>query len=289
MRYHAVYTFRDYATTRLDFEGATTDGGIFAPIEGSPWVVMFLAAGSGGQYVKMEIVGDTLVETVSGRAVMSDEGHARMHEDDNFDWRDYEWFNLTINDNDVTAEEFKAIFGGRDRQIWLEAHFINDENIQNIIFGSLYPYETETNTTGAIFDEILFNGIPISRLFTEPFDDVLGQPLGNREYRFLFYQGLELSLGWDWEHDLDVVMQINGFAPDLHMYELSGFRLNKTRAEAIAAFGEPVAFRQDNWLEYHILNPVVDYVVIFEFSWEDFFEDGAQIQSLRIFRLADLH
>ena len=64
---------------------------------------------------------------------MSDAGHSMMAEDD-FEWWLYDWYDLTINGNEVTIEEFEDMFGTRSDRAWLEFFDIHDENITRILF-----------------------------------------------------------------------------------------------------------------------------------------------------------
>jgi|GEM_PF-2888429 len=119
--YRYVYAFTNGELVSLEFEGFMTDGAIFAPIDNSPWIFAFLAAGSGGHYIKLEITGNELLPTLEAMAFMSETGHEMMMEYENFDWRNYKWYDLTISGNEATAEEFERIFAAHDDRHWL--HF----------------------------------------------------------------------------------------------------------------------------------------------------------------------
>jgi len=124
---------------RLDFRGFLTDGAIFFPIDNIPWVVAFLAVGSGGRYVKLEMTELSLVPTsVEGFAFISNEGHQAMSEavrsGEDFDWQNYEWFDLTFNNVEVTAEEFTSVFGTGEQRNWLVFREVNEGNIMHEIF-----------------------------------------------------------------------------------------------------------------------------------------------------------
>jgi len=131
--YRYVYTFADGVAIPLAFEGFLTDGGIFSHIDDSPWVIAFLAAGSGGWYRKLEMVGHGLLPIAEGMALLSDKGHEMMLEE-GFDLQNYEWFNLTLNENEVTAEEFESVFGSWNDRVWLNFYEVNNDNIMRIIF-----------------------------------------------------------------------------------------------------------------------------------------------------------
>jgi len=128
MEYRYAYSFANGVTVQLGFENFLTDGAIFAPMDGSPWIVAFLAAGSGGMYVKLEMVGDEIVPVIEGMAFMSQAGHD-MYTTDDFDWWSYEWHDVTLNDDPVTPAEFVYVFGKWEDRIWLSPREINDENI----------------------------------------------------------------------------------------------------------------------------------------------------------------
>jgi len=136
--YRYVYTFLGgkemNGAVRLDFEGFLTDGAIFFPTDNSPWVLAFLAAGSGGHYMKLEMIGHGLVPTVEGMAFLNDEGQEMMFTQDDFDWQNYEWYDLSINDETVTTEDFTGVFGTWYERELLELFPINEDNIRSIIF-----------------------------------------------------------------------------------------------------------------------------------------------------------
>jgi hypothetical protein len=137
MNFRYVYTFSHSAggAVRLDFHDFLTDGGIFTPMDNSPWIIAFLAAGSGGRYVRLEMTELRLVPTVEGTAFMNDEGHEMMGEE-NFDWQSYEWYDLTIDGVEVTYEEFVNTFGTHEERAWLNFNEVNNDNIMRIIWGT---------------------------------------------------------------------------------------------------------------------------------------------------------
>ena len=129
------------------------------------------------------------------------------------------------------------------------------------------PLDEEAADRGVIVGDVRHLDVEISRLFAEPFVEVLGSPFGQRG-AFFYYVGLEIVAGWDYgaEPDAGVAIQVLGFAPDLHMFELNGFSLHMTRGEVLAAFGYPIDDPEDGSLTYHILNPVADYMLTFRFE-----------------------
>jgi len=133
--YRYVYTFLDgVGAIRLDFQGFVTDGAIFF-LADRPGIVAFLAFAGGGHYIKHEMLDLGLVPIVEGMAFMSDEGHEMMHLYEDFDWRNYEWYVLTIEGNSVSVEEFENAFGSRDDRTWPVFHEVNDDNIMQVIPG----------------------------------------------------------------------------------------------------------------------------------------------------------
>jgi len=164
--YRYVYTFfggeeTSAAVTRLDFEGFLTDGAIFSPIDNSPWVAAFIAVGSGGRYVKLEMIGLGLVPTVDGMASMSDEGHEMMFAYDDFDWQNYEWYYLTIDDIEVTAYEFESVFGTHRSRAWLGFHKANEVNIRSIIFSLEEPENEYFNNAPKITVRFYYHSIEL--------------------------------------------------------------------------------------------------------------------------------
>jgi hypothetical protein len=122
----------------------------------------------------------------------------------------------------------------------------------------------EATDEGVIIGDVLYKGIEISRLFVEPFVDVLGEPLGGRDASFFFYEGLEIVGEGGYPN---IAIQLLAFEPNFNLFELNGVSLDMTRSEVIAAFGTPLEY-WDVVLTYHILNPVADYMLTFRF--EDF-------------------
>ena len=137
VRYDAVYTFSHGKAVSLEFNGLTTDGGIFAPLDGSSWIVLFSAAGSGGMYTQMVINEYKLTPVIDGWFSLSEEGHERMwlEIEEDFDLENYKWYNLSIGGDTVTADEFMYVFGRPNERRWLSAHPITENNINAIIFG----------------------------------------------------------------------------------------------------------------------------------------------------------
>lgn len=135
--YSHIYTLENGRTVPLAFEGFMTDGGMFAPIDGSPWFVASLAAGSGGMYLKLEMYDNTIREITYGFAFLSDEGFEKSWLYPEYFWVNpsYEWYNLTIENEPATVEEFTQIFGYRHERVLLRCYTITDSSIQNVIFG----------------------------------------------------------------------------------------------------------------------------------------------------------
>jgi len=121
---------------------------------------------------------------------------------------------------------------------------------------------------GVIIGDIFYNDIPISQLFTEPFIDVLGSPIDERE-AFFFYEGLEIMgdrgdlVGYD-----NMAIQLWAFEPNLSLFALDRVSLDMTRAELIAAFGAPYVdvVDHDHSLTYRISSLTIEYMVTFQFE-----------------------
>jgi len=124
-----VYTFVDGTLISLEYESFVTDGGVFAPIDDSPWVVFFYPAGSGGWYRKRGIEGNALSEIASGFFTLSEAGHEIFFEYGEVSG--YEWYNLTMNDESVTVNEFESIFGVWGQRRWLRSVPITEDNIRD--------------------------------------------------------------------------------------------------------------------------------------------------------------
>jgi len=152
--YYAIYTFTENGVVSVAFPGLMTDGGIFAPPNGSPWIVFFQAVGSGGMYTKMELDGFALSEITNGFFHLSSEGAA--HSGD-YDFEDhYQWHVLSIAGESVTVEVFEYVFGAWGEKNWLRPVAVTDWNIYSIIehWGNpVSPWQTA-------FAELLQNNYP---------------------------------------------------------------------------------------------------------------------------------
>ena len=152
---------------------------------------------------------------------------------------------------------------------------------------------TPTNEEGGIIiGEVFYKDIPISRLFLEPFIDVLGEPIDTRS-AFFFYEGLEimglLSSAADEEEWADydnVAIQLDAFDPHLGLFTLNGVPLVMTRAELIATFGAPYydIVDHDHSLTYRISSPAIEYRVTFRFESPD---DDAPVSSISMSHTAE--
>ena len=141
------------------------------------------------------------------------------------------------------------------------------------------PDEEENAEVGVIIGEVFYKDIPISRLFLEPFIDVLGEPIDQRG-AFFFYEGLEIMgdrgdlVGYE-------NMAINLFAhePHLDLFELNGIPLDMTRIELIAMFDEPHEELQDYSLVYRVSSSTIGYGLRF---WFESADGDALISSITI-------
>jgi len=136
---------------------------------------------------------------------------------------------------------------------------------------------------GVIVGDVHFHDIPISQLFTEPFLDVLDEPI-YQHGAFFSYKGLEIMgdrgdlIGYD-----HIAIQFNAFEPYLNLFELNGVSLDRTRAELIRAFGVPHPESDNFALIYHVSGSTIAYELRFWFG-----EPGNDVPVSRIsmFRLA---
>jgi len=193
VRYDAVYTFLDGNAVQLKFDGVTTDGGAFALLDDSPWIVLFGVAGSGGVYQQMVIDDGRLTSVIDGWFFISDAGHEAMWADaENFDWQNYEWYDLIINSNTATADEFKDVFGCPSQRLWVNAYPISEDNINAIIFGYLELYEQ--SSTFQATDEIKISIAFVTDAFISEFDSVIKFDCGyTDEQRIAFIPNMPVN------------------------------------------------------------------------------------------------
>ena len=137
---------------------------------------------------------------------------------------------------------------------------------------------------GVTIGDILFNDIPISQLFTEPFIGVLGDPI-YQHGAFFSYEGLEImgDRGDLVGHD-NMAIHFHVFAPYLGLFELNGVSLDMTRAELIAAFGAHPYHGFTYEPTFQISSPTIDYLVSFRF---EHLSDDTPVSSISMFRPHD--
>ena len=147
---------------------------------------------------------------------------------------------------------------------------------------SLFPSgETEDSTVGVITGNMFYKDIEIALLFEKPFAALLGTPLSEQRGHFFFYDGLEILANWNSLTSLyDMTGAITG--TNLALFEIDGITLDKTRAELIATFGDPVFYLYPDfpywnpndpddyrWLGYHIWLNGFEYRIEFWFDQPD--------------------
>jgi len=146
------------------------------------------------------------------------------------------------------------------------------------------PPASTNEKAGIIVGDILYNNIPISQLFTEPFIDLLGAPIDERE-AFFFYEGLEIMgdrgdlVGYD-----NMAIQLWAFEPNLGLFTLNGVSLDMARAELITAFGVPYEASQNYLLIYHVSSPTIEYVLVFQFEASG---DDVPVSRIGMFRTTE--
>ena len=137
---------------------------------------------------------------------------------------------------------------------------------------------------GLITGDVFYKDIAISRLFTEPFVDVLGPPLCERD-SYYYYEGL--VIGGD-RGDLvgrpNMVIILNAYPPILHLFDVNGVVLAMSKTELITDLGYPLEYYENpDWanqaqhddkldvMSYEIINPEVEYRITLVFSDPDDF------------------
>ena len=138
-----------------------------------------------------------------------------------------------------------------------------------------------TVETGMIDGEVLLKGVEVSRILTEPFIDVLGEPMEVQGH-WIYYDGLQILATWDDAvENQNMVRQLWGLESGLSMFEINGISFdNMTRADLVAAFGMPLVYfeypgwkfeasAEDLFIKYHVLGGGrIDYILNFDFEPE---------------------
>jgi len=145
--FRLVYTFVYGRYLPLEFENTMTDGGMFAHSDGSPFIFVFIAAGSGGIFHRRLIDGDRIVTDYSGFARPTDEGINRAHV-----VVSHSWLYLYINAypetqfdegfHPATIEQFENIFGRVEDRIWFQFYPIIEDNVRDVLFNRLPSQES---------------------------------------------------------------------------------------------------------------------------------------------------
>ena len=137
---------------------------------------------------------------------------------------------------------------------------------------------------GLIIGDVLYNDVPISQLFSKPFLDVLGEPIGQRE-AFYFYEGLEIMgdhgdlFGYD-----NMAIGINARNPNLSLFTLNGVSLDMTRAELIATFGATILEHDQSLIMYRVSSGTIEYMLGFRF---ESLSDDEPVSNIEMWREAE--
>lgn len=121
----------------------------------------------------------------------------------------------------------------------------------------------ELALSGIITGNVTLNGITISRLFLEPFVDILGPPLRDYGGNDVFYDEIQIRLMWD---DAGEFFNMAGSIHfgNLSLLKIDGVMMNVvTRTEVIAMLGNPLEYYEyltykyqslddGRWIRYHI-------------------------------------
>ena len=175
----------------------------------------------------------------------------------------------------------------------LSAEYVNEVEVEPDLC-----IEDEAAIEGIIVGDVLFNDIEISRIFLEPFVDVLGPPLAHGHGAFFIYDDnvsiMSNMYNYGSEPHQGMAIHLSAFSHDLHQFELNGVTFDMNRTDLIMTLGNPVqyygnhdvtysAYGDANMISYHILSHYVDYVVLFRFGNAD---DRTEVTSISIFRQA---
>ena len=155
------------------------------------------------------------------------------------------------------------------------------------------PPTTELGEPGVIEREVLFNGVVMSKLFTEPFKDILGEPM-SVDGIFAQYDGLEIVLRADEAGNLDRAWQLWVLPPNFGMFKFNGVSFdNVTRIDLITTLGAPLehyehinglvfeASAHDSFIMYYVPGEFVDYILTFSF---ENFSDPEELTGISIMR-----
>ena len=114
---------------------------------------------------------------------------------------------------------------------WYDGIYGNSQGVS-----ALNPYDLR---------DIYYKGINICDILDKHPETILGTPLGGEEGILYLYDGMEINF-------TDHVEQLDGY--DLSLFDIHGNTLDKTRAELINLFGNPVEYYEYPDYVYHASN-----------------------------------
>ena len=150
--------------------------------------------------------------------------------------------------------------------------------VNGVIEGTSFEV-SPTVEIGMIDSEVLLNGIEVSLILTEPFVDVLGEPMDVQGH-WIYYEGLRLFATGD---ELDMAFLIS--IENISMLEIDGLALgtNIVRSKILSVFGDPIEYYEyPDWIfianqpfavRYHVLGDNLTYTLEIWFESESESDD----------------
>jgi len=146
MSYRLIYSFTDGNLTSLAFENVMTDGGLFAPLDNSPFILIYSPAGFGGMYERLKIYESRIATDYRGYFRPNEALLEIIKEGENVDGKGYDWFELYINPypetelhlhlNPVDIEEFESLFGSSENRLRVNFIPISESTINDLIMSN---------------------------------------------------------------------------------------------------------------------------------------------------------
>jgi len=264
----AAYTFIDGEIRPINYEEAGRPPSGFYATFGDKGVVELRNTPGGRLYRRITLDGDRVVVIYEGSAFITELGRA-LNRVDNLDVLNTDWYDLTINGEPASSEDFaRAFIGYPQERFWPRSFDLTEANIDNI---DIIGIELELGIWGKISlpGNLSFNGMDMALIFENPFADILGEPssvLGN-----IFFYDNSLQVISDRYPFTPSGMAVQISSPLTNLFEIDGVTLNKPLAELIDVFGDAFNVRRHRTYGYYEVRSNVrigsqDYDLMFWFN-----------------------
>ena len=179
---------------------------------------------------------------------------------------------------------FQVLVGGEPGVETYHFNFGYEAMVENGEIVNFDFYSLNTDPRIRIYEIYFDNRVPISRLLTEPFFPIMGEPLISGHH-FYDFGGIQITGVWDYNtQSYTNAENVTGFVPNLHYFQILGETPNRVyhsvnagdlvREHILNMFYNPIVV--DNRILIKIENPMLNHVLDFWFSGDDYFYADAR-------------